>query len=76
MPSLSNYNKIEIGMSSEECFDILKVEGHLVKEKDEEKTYEWYDPNCEDGIFKKCGFIIRLKFKNDKLIEREEKGLK
>ena len=76
VPSLSNYNKIEFGMSYIECRNILKVEGHRTKEDGENTTYEWYDPDCEDGIFHKCGWIVRLKFKNDKLVEREEDGLK
>lgn len=76
IPSLSNYNKLEIGMSYKECRSILKVEGHRTKEKDNEMIYEWYDPDCEEGLFERCGWIVRLKFKNDKLIEREEDGLK
>lgn len=75
-PTLSNYNKLELGMSYKECRDILKVEGHRTKEKNNEMIYEWYDPSCEEGIFKKCGWIVRLKFKNDKLVEREEQDLK
>lgn len=76
VPSLENYNKIEMGMSYSECKDILKVEGHRTEEKGTETVYEWYDPDCESGIFKKCGWIVQLKFTNDKLVEREEKGLK
>ena len=75
VPSLSNYNKLELGMSYKECRKILKVEGHRTKEKDDEMIYEWYDPDCEEGLFKRCGWIVRLKFQNDKLVEREEDGL-
>lgn len=76
VPTLSNYNKIEIGMSYSECRKILKVEGHRTKEDDNKTIYEWYDPDCENGIFKKCGWIVRLEFENDKLVKREEDGLK
>lgn len=63
-------------MSYRECKNVLKVDGHSANEKDNEIVYEWYDPDCEDVLFKKCVWIVRLKFKDNKLVEREEDGLK
>lgn len=40
------------------------------------KNYKRYDYNCEDTFFKKCKALIHLEFKNNKLVKREEKGLK
>ena len=75
-PSLSRYNKLELGMTYEECQKILKVEGHRVKEDKDEVVYEWYDVDCEDTLLKKCKAIIHLEFKNNKLVDRSENGLK
>lgn len=61
VPSLSNYNKLKMGISYKECRNVLKVEGHSTNEKDNEIVYEWYDSDCEDGLFKKMYKDVEVK---------------
>lgn len=77
-PSLESFHKLEIGMSYEECKNILGVHGHLIFEEEYKTTYVWYNVYCESEHKDEngnCPVIIELNFENNKLVNRKEKGL-
>lgn len=71
-PSLEKYNTLRLGMTYEECKNILGSDGHIVDEDNNASTYVWYDGYCSEN----CPIIIQLNFKDNKLISRTENGLK
>lgn len=71
---LSDYNKLNLGMTYEECKKILGKEGHLISEVDNKTTYVWYKYDCSNS--EECEMIVQLDFENNQLITRKENGLK
>lgn len=72
-PSLKDYNSIKLGMTYEECKNILKFDGHLIFEENNITKYVWYNAGCTE---ENCDIIIELTFENDKLVNRKENNLK
>ena len=71
---LVDYNKLNLGMTYEECKEILGKEGHLTSEVDNKTSYVWYKNDCSNN--EDCEIIVQLEFENNRLIKRKENGLK
>lgn len=72
-PSLAQYNSLNLGMTYNECKEVLGIEGHLIFEEKNSFKYVWYDVNCSDE--EECDIIIELNFEDGKLVSRNENGL-